>query len=1681
MTQDMESNSHYTYLNPKSPTAPPLTNNHFLLPLPGSKYAPRTLTFKRRQHELAHFLEVYDHICSHYDITDSAERCKGIITYCTSRVARMVEKLPSFNQGDYGKLVKDLVYFLEDDDHTYSINKVQSFTRRWRHKRIESLEHFKRYHRKYLELVGKAVGSRSMTESDYNRYFWEGIHSSLRRKIENRMLVTDPDLDVSVPFDDHQVVKAAGYIFNRRRFDQHLFGKATYNSSDTDSEDNNYKHKQAASDSESDEEDDSDASQDSRMPVFRKKRIPHSPKLPPKIIPQPKHTKEPENNEVSKLITRMNKLSLGQLNKADPKQKAYLADVLKNLVEPPRNQHNPIPPRQDRYQPRPAPPRQEGYPQRDPPPHHQFREPVRPIPERSEMHCFGCGRMGHRIVQCRELNALIEQGAVIRNSAGRLQWPDGSTIYKDREDSWIQGINKALKRTNIVKAEKDYEESEEEMCPYVGFTREEDDASSDEQEELGWTSGHVSDCYALGAERNPKVSKDARRQVQFNPPSTTQGMKQFPQHRNPIGGGRQGPPISHGIHHNSSQPGTPKRITPLDVHKGKFEGKSDDQFLPMEVDQVPVVKPGNKLVKVTPDKDKSSISKVTNPRPRTGRNTSEIVQEIMKMPLTVTVEEAVNISPTLRRDLMYASKPAREAFSPAQERKDKSDKTEKIERNALGSSLLQPLPQDSDGYQLCEPREDLPTVEARIGRARMEGVYDSGSQINVLSDKYAKVSGLPVTTEGTDRYRITGVNGGLARCVGIIPSARIYITENELVTVGDLIVIEHAGFDLLLGRPWITMNRAGTFEKDEGTYLTFRSRGRRYSTLAAENPHYKGKREQTQDWKQSQIPVSSNYAVAAVNWVCESEVPDSEEEQDLPPADGSINNDWEQGQQLSQTADNKEEQEVGAKQEEPDEEDQCWLDPPPESPKPKSTGLDQIGSIKIETELHESYIKMVKKGITDAEWDQFCKAKKVWLRRDQNRWKEWKKAQAETEIVEGNPDPEIPSDPSTEPSETLVTMETDDCSPSNPVEPSSPEGASVVTTVRRSKRKSKVTQKAQESEEWQKMMKRRRAYEREEKITRKVVTRQIPKKRDKKVSSFCAKLSTSTPKPDVRDTGSIKTELPHPPKENAPILTMVSTTENLDNYQSCWRKEDPTAVNPITWPIDELKVHLLSPNAKLPIRGSELAAGYDLSSSEDTIVPAGGKALVKTGISISIPKGTYGRIAPRSGLALKHAIGIGAGVIDEDYTGPIGIILFNHGTNDFPIQIGDCVAQLILEQIKTPPVVEVKGQNETLRGSSGFGSTGIKHPDSLKHILNQEENLLSTPQSSSQKTSASYQPKSTPPMNISRTTPSPDVLNPLENSLEDSTAPTTPELTKQLPVIDGIVDSDDIWGKTTGECQERTYQCGKSKFHQRSLLQPREAKKEAVQVRPFKELPKWSHIMGWKEDYEEGKTYLGLRDNEIRKIIAWCDNTPEYCDGGFQFLIHQTGESIATTLIRDKSLEKRSRTIGERVLDLQRWESGELYENPSVHTVSNGRFQQYLQKRDRRIGTNYETTISPAPGIPDDEWSDSIGPSQIPTVLVDSPTLSETKPISTNPPSDRTFSCFLGRFAPEKGSEESTIASEEEKGMTDMNQTNLEDRDCPMQYTHDWANTSGLRDDEVQRQINLTFPEPYETRYASPY
>jgi dUTP pyrophosphatase len=142
-----------------------------------------------------------------------------------------------------------------------------------------------------------------------------------------------------------------------------------------------------------------------------------------------------------------------------------------------------------------------------------------------------------------------------------------------------------------------------------------------------------------------------------------------------------------------------------------------------------------------------------------------------------------------------------------------------------------------------------------------------------------------------------------------------------------------------------------------------------------------------------------------------------------------------------------------------------------------------------------------------------------------------------------------------------------------------------------------------------------------------------------------------------------------------------------------------------------LKVKLLHPDAKVPTRANATDAGLDLYALDNpgfgSFIAPGNRAVLRTGIAISIPQGYVGRVLPRSGLAVNNGIHVMAGVVDSSYRGEVRVVLANLGNSPFTAHPGDRIAQLVIQKIElwTPQVVEEL--DDTERGENGFGSSGL--------------------------------------------------------------------------------------------------------------------------------------------------------------------------------------------------------------------------------------------------------------------------------------------------------------------------------------------------------------------------------------
>lgn len=140
----------------------------------------------------------------------------------------------------------------------------------------------------------------------------------------------------------------------------------------------------------------------------------------------------------------------------------------------------------------------------------------------------------------------------------------------------------------------------------------------------------------------------------------------------------------------------------------------------------------------------------------------------------------------------------------------------------------------------------------------------------------------------------------------------------------------------------------------------------------------------------------------------------------------------------------------------------------------------------------------------------------------------------------------------------------------------------------------------------------------------------------------------------------------------------------------------------------KVQIKKIKDNAIVPKYAHEGDAGVDLYSTEDYTLKPNERVLVSTGIKIAVPEGYEAQVRPKSGLALKSGIGVAntPGTVDAGYRGEVGVIAINLGNEDYKIEKGKKIAQMVFNKIEAAEFEEVEDLDETKRGEGGFGSTG---------------------------------------------------------------------------------------------------------------------------------------------------------------------------------------------------------------------------------------------------------------------------------------------------------------------------------------------------------------------------------------
>jgi hypothetical protein len=267
------------------------------------------------------------------------------------------------------------------------------------------------------------------------------------------------------------------------------------------------------------------------------------------------------------------------------------------------------------------------------------------------------------------------------------------------------------------------------------------------------------------------------------------------------------------------------------------------------------------------------------------------------------------------------------------------------------------------------------------------------------------------------------------------------------------------------------------------------------------------------------------------------------------------------------------------------------------------------------------------------------------------------------------------------------------------------------------------------------------------------------------------------------------------------------------------------------------------------------------------------------------------------------------------------------------------------------------------------------------------------------------------------------------------------------------------WNNASGSYEERTYCLGDSRYHHRNLARPPEAPEEVAKERPFQEVPPQGKVLKGDGTYDENENYPILDREELRSIIEWCDNLPEHQEGGRDFLIHKTDEgNIAITMIGGKTYVERPRKTDIPILELERRNTGELHEVVNSVTLSNGRYQEWLNDNDCT------------------ELEERLRQSRISSDHEERPLDTTENPEPKNPP--KYISCFAMIKEDDKVPVNARTEQElEETGMEDDNDTYHgnqpvlhPDRSEDMEW--DPPNMS------LEEIIDQKFPVPHQTEYA---
>ncbi|CDO69398.1 hypothetical protein BN946_scf184270.g1, partial [Trametes cinnabarina] len=751
------------------------------MPLEGSRYAPKK--FQGHPSDIEPFLRKFERLAALNNLTNQ-EKCETVLDYCGRTVRETIEGFASYQNYDWDQLKKDIkIYWNADlESKRFRVADLEKFVTKSVRDPITELKDWRGYLRDFIRIGGWLKGHGKISEDDFAYYLWIGLHPSFRKRLEARILLEDPDHDMTKPFTPDAMDKAAKALLSVDRFDtERLRAKGRY---ETDSEDDEESDsiqevtglsrrrspvaRAAHTHTRRRKTDDEDESSGDELEEFRKKKRDEfsrqQQEKKAKAAKKPK-AQSPSDSGLNEILEKMAHLSLHDKNYGILYYQARQIDPsITTYIQPPINRPPGASQPRVNYEqdiPRGVPPHMDR-----PNPNRflQRRGPPPPMPMNAG--CYGCGEAGHIMNYCPKINEYVQKGQVLKDHLGRVVDKGGNVIRRQEGENLVQAIERMFPTVSYVAFSTHIEEVPEEEESYDSYQAE-------------------ADLAAYPVERAPRETRSYRKQVfdGVRPPRLEKGK----QREDPPA--RVSPPVAR----------VPmQRLTPVETQQPTFNPDNDIEMIEDRTQVRPKPTKPTGAEPASTEKSRwtprvSEISKTVD--------TAKITETILDIPVTLKLREVLGSSREVSSNLGDLLKP------------------KKAEPAAASVSIATQVHMPSPMTNLVKARRaPLIQLEMECNFKPVTFIVDTGSQLNIISQQICQdVVRRPINQ--SEIAFMHDASGGRTALLGIVEDIPLKI--GHIKTPITAYVQEKAPFDGLLGRPWQQAHKISIEEREDGTYLMF--------------------------------------------------------------------------------------------------------------------------------------------------------------------------------------------------------------------------------------------------------------------------------------------------------------------------------------------------------------------------------------------------------------------------------------------------------------------------------------------------------------------------------------------------------------------------------------------------------------------------------------------------------------------------------------------------------------------------------------------------------------------------------------------------------------------------------------------------------------------------------------------